>query len=354
MKMFNKNVLFLKKKLKKMYVSKLNTSKSVICLFAVFLMIFVSCRQENFRTDNGIVWNTTFHVIYDLQSELGDSVRRVMRDVELSLSPFNEASLITSVNRSDTPVRVDSRIAEILDASKKVNEMSNGAFDPTVAPLINLWGFGYENTSCVEPLQNVIDSVMSAVGIRDCYIEDGYLIKKSPATQFNFSAITKGYGVDEVGRMLYRNGCGNYMVEIGGEIVMAGHNPNGKKWRIQIDAPVENDTSVVHRQLLVVELTDCGVATSGNYRNFKTGADGKRYGHTISPVTGCPVITSTLSATVIAPNCMLADALATACMAMDAEDALKMIDNIDGVSCMLVVAGDGGKWNLKKSLRFPV
>lgn len=337
-----------------MYAMKSKNSKSIGCLFAIFLIILVSCRRENFKTDNGIVWNTTFHVVYDSHLELGDSIRSVMRDVELSLSPFNEASLITSVNRSETPVKIDSRITEIFDVSKKVNIISNGVFDPTVAPLINLWGFGYEKTSCGEPLPGMIDSVMSAVGIRDSRIDDGYLIKKSPMTKFNFSAITKGYGADEVGRMLYRNGCVNYMVEIGGEIAMAGHNPKGKSWRIQIDAPVENDTSVIHQQLLVVEITDCGVATSGNYRNFKTDADGKRYGHMISPVTGRPVETSTLSATVIAPNCMLADALATACMAMDAEEALKMIDGVDGVSCLLVIAGDGGKWILKKSSRFPV
>ncbi len=328
-----------------------------VCILIKYALLFItvvfsSCNRQKYINDAGMVWNTTYSVIYEADNDLSDSIRNVMRNVELSLSPFNNASLITSINRNDS-VGVDAMIREVLDASQMVNRMSNGAFDPTVSPLVNLWGFGYDN-SLAEPSVDEIDSVLSFVGIKGCRIENDVMIKKTKETTFNFSAITKGFGCDEVGRMLSRNGCRNYMVEIGGEIALAGRNRNGELWHIQIDAPVESDTSVIHQQLMVIDITDCGIATSGNYRNYHNRADGKHYGHTISPLTGYPVVTSTLSATVIAPTAMLADALATACMAMEADKAIAMIEQIPDVACMLVTMDESGRWNIKKSSRFPV
>ena len=326
--------------------------KSIICILVATAATFSSCTQKKYLSDAGVVWNTTYTVLYEADGSLSDSIRNVMRQVELSLSPFNSASLITAVNRDDSVV-IDAMIGKVFNESVKINGLSDGAFDPTVSPLINLWGFGYDNCSD-GPSIEMIDSVLSFVGIMDCRIENGKMIKKNKGTTFNFSAITKGFGCDEVGRMLSRNRCSNYMVEIGGEIALSGRNRNGEPWHIQIDAPVESDTSVIHQQLMVVEITDCGIATSGNYRNYRRNTDGKRYGHTISPVTGYPVETSTLSATVIAPTAMQADALATACMAMEADMAIAMIEKLSDVSCMLVTTDESGRWNIKKSSRFPV
>ncbi len=135
--------------------------------------------------------------------------------------------------------------------------------------------------------------------------------------------------------MLRRNGCENYMVEIGGEIAAAGVSSRGRAWRIMVDAPIDCDTAVVHERMAVVEVSDCGVATSGNYRNYRETAEGRTW-HTISPRTGRPAVTDLLSATVIAPSCMIADAYATACMARTADSALVMIASVPGVEALLV------------------
>lgn len=285
-----------------------------LLLTAFICSLFISgCSgKAGYRQNNGVVWNTTYNVIYSSNVDLGDTVRAAMRKVELSLSPFNKESVISRINRNET-AEVDSFITIVFNASKEINRQSEGAFDPTLAPLINLYGFGYKSGNAA-PTKAQTDSVLELVGIDSCEINNGIMSKKHPETEFNFSAITKGFGVDEVARALKRNGVENYLVEIGGEVRVAGKNPDGKLWRVQIDAPNENNSDIRHDQLTVEELTDISVATSGNYRNFKNTDKGK-IGHTISPKTGQPVAGKYLSVTVYAPECMTADGWATAIMA---------------------------------------
>lgn len=294
-------------------------------------------RSKSYLTCEGGVWNTTYRITYMADRDLRDTILSAMKSVELSLSPFAEGSLISAVNRGDTSARADRHLRHVFEASLEINRLSHGAFDPTVAPLINLWGFGYRSGSG-DPSAESIDSLLSTVGIGECSLDNqGRIIRKSDLTEFNFSAITKGYGCDMVGEALRRNGVENYLVEIGGEIAASGKSPRGKAWRIMIDAPVENDSTIVHSSMAVIGITDCGVATSGNYRNYRQTAAGKVW-HTISPVTGRPAPTDLLSATVIAPSCMMADALATSCMAMSAREALSMISAIPEVQALLVTA----------------
>lgn len=305
----------------------------IIILASVCALI--SCGgRSSYRSLQGAVWNTTYNISYNSPRDLRDSVVAVMKQVEMSLSPFNDSSLISRINRGEECL-TDSLISRILLASQEVSRASDGRFDPTVAPLINLWGFGYRKTG-VEPTQEMIDSVMAYVGIADCHVDStGRMVRKTPQTEFNFSAITKGYGCDLVGEMLRRNGCSDFMVEIGGEIALSGKNPRGESWHIMVDAPLENDTAVVHSRMAVIEVTGCGVATSGNYRNFRQTSSGRIW-HTISTIDGRPAHTDLLSATVIAPSAMLADAYATACMAMSADSARSMIDSTEGVEALLV------------------
>ncbi len=309
----------------------------VTLLIAATLSLIASCtRAPQWRTAAGAVWNTEYHITYRADTDLRDSVIAVMKRVEQSLSPFAAASLITRINAGER-VAADSLLRRVFVESQRVNRLSGGVFDPTVAPLINLWGFGYRN-GAAEPDSAAIDSLLSMVGIAGCHISpDGCIERQHPGTEFNFSAITKGYGCDLVGEMLARNGVHDYMVEIGGEIAMRGHNPRGEEWHIMIDAPVSSPSGPVHEELVTIAVTDCGVATSGNYRNHRTTASGEVW-HTISPVTGRPAVTDLLSATVIAPTCMTADALATACMAMQAAQALAMTDSLPGVEALLVTA----------------
>lgn len=310
--------------------------KHLVIVIVLALGIASCAKKGEYRKLEGGVWATTYHITYNSPVDLSDSVIAVFKQVEMSLSPFADSSLISRINRGED-VMPDSLLRRIFTASQQVCEVSGGAFDPSVSPLVNLWGFGYKKTG-IEPTQAAIDSLLPLVGIRDCALAaNGKLVKKHLATEFNFSAITKGYGCDLVGEMLRRNGCTDYMVEIGGEIALSGVNDRGEPWRIMVDAPVENDTAVVHNRMAVIAPGNGGVATSGNYRNFRTTADGKVW-HTISPVTGRPAVTDLLSATVVAPSAMLADAYATACMAKNAHEAEKMLENVKGVEALLVTA----------------
>lgn len=305
----------------------------------IVLAAMVSCGGDAaYRTSEGAVWNTTFHIKYRGDRQLDDSIHAVMKRVEMSLSPFNPSSLVSRINRGED-VTVDPDFALVFALSKRVNSLSHGAFDPTAAPLFNLWGFGYDNSGS-EPTAAMVDSALSRVGMAHCDIIGGKVVKKSPGTTFSFSAVAKGYGCDEVAAMLRRNGCRDYMVEIGGEITVAGVNARGEKWNIMIDAPVYA-TDGSHTGMAVIEVTDCGVATSGNYRNYRDTASG-RIGHTINPVSGYPSGNATVSATIIAPTCAMADAMATACMVLEPSAAMDMVENAEGVECLLVVSGDTG------------
>lgn len=302
---------------------------------SIVLILLTSCTPpKSYHNAEGKVWNTLYHISYNADRDLHDSIISVMKEVEMSLSPFAEQSLISKINNGEN-MSADKYLTAVFKKSQEINFNSNGMFDPTVAPLINLWGFGY-NKSDEAPTQDVIDSIKDLVGIDQCKMTaTGKIIKKHPCTEFNFSAITKGLGCDAVGEMLERNGCDDYMIEIGGEIAVSGNSSKGNGWRIMIDTPIMSDSIVIHKKLAVIHVTDCGIATSGNYRNYKKTENGKVW-HTISPVTGYPAATDILSATIKAPTCMEADAYATACMAMDASSALKMIEKAKGVEALIV------------------
>ena len=327
-----------------------------LLIFAVVTLVMVSClgtRSPRYHKCEGAVWATSYHIVYNSSKMLDDSIIAVMSMVEMSLSPFEPMSTVSRINRGET-TDTDSLFRRILLASQRFCNLSGGAFDPTVAPVVNLWGFGYRNGSA-EPTQAQIDSAMQGVGILKCRL-DGTNIKKQPATEFNFSAITKGYGCDLIGEMLRRNGCTDYMIEIGGEVTVSGKNPRGEKWRIMVDAPVSNDTAVVHERMAVMEVTNCGIATSGNYRNYRSTLSGKRVGHTISSFTGRPVMSTMLSATVMASDAMTADALATACMAMNPDEAKAMIESMTDTEALIVVADTASVagWNIVATSGFPV
>ncbi len=307
-----------------------------LLIFAVVLFA-ASCSTAEWRVSEGSVWNTTFKITYKSDRDLTDSIFAVMREVELSLSPFNAQSRISQINRNEN-LRVDSLILQVFEISQEVCRKSGGRFDPTVAPIVNLWGFGYEKRAKSLPAREEIDSALSLVGLLDCHIDSAFrMVKKSPLTTFNFSAVTKGFGCDRVGEMLRRSGVDNFMVEIGGELALAGSNPRGSRWHIQIDAPVY-DPGASHTALVTVAVTDCGVASSGNYRNFKADSLGNRRGHTIDALTGMPFQGNVLAATVIAQDCATADALATACMASPSGEAAKIIEAFPDASALLVVA----------------
>ena len=295
--------------------------------------------SREYQNAEGMIWNTTYHVTYNGGSELKDSIMQVLNKVGASLNVFDETSLVSRVNVSDSTA-VDTDFIRVYVESVKVNRLTDGAFDPTLGPLIEAWGFGKGHKATGDTAR--IDSLMKFVGIDKTRLSMDTLVKDDSRIRFNFSAIAKGYGCDCVGEMLQRNGVEDWLVEIGGEISCRGKSPEGGKWRVSIDRPVMQKDRILHDSQCVVEVTDAGIATSGNYRNLQSDEKGQYYGHTISARTGRPARTDVISATVIGRTAMESDALATAFMAMGADD-VKRLNKSTRLSVMLVLA-DSTVW----------
>lgn len=299
---------------------------------ASIAVLLASCRNSGqYIYHEGIVWNTAFHITYQSDRNLNDSILSALRQVENSVSVFKPGSVVSRVN-SQSATGVDDLFINVYMGARKVWRESDGAFDPTISPLITAWGFGkgHRVNTGVD-----VDSLLQFVGFGKTSLQGNRISKQDIRTEFNFSAIAKGFGCDYVGEMLKRNGVRSYLVEIGGEIAVAGVNPKGKEWNISIDRPVVSKKEI-HNSIMTVRVTDAGIATSGNYRNFNEIGN-KKFGHTIDTKTGRPATTDILSATVIAPQCMLADAYATACIAMGSDRAKKMIRRLD-LAVMLVLS----------------
>lgn len=314
-------------------------------LLTLCFLLSSSCNPSpTYQREEGMIWNTVYHITYESDIQLGDSILATLEKVGKSLSVFDKSSLVSKVNEADS-MEVDNMFADVYNASLKINKASAGMFDPTISPLITAWGFGPGHTVSAD--STAVDSILRFTGISKTRLQGKTLIKNDRRIQFNFSAIAKGYGCDQVAEMLKRNGVKNYLVEIGGELSIGGKSPRSDKWKISIDRPIQTDSTEIHDSSAVIAVTDCGVATSGNYRNFHKEGE-KIFGHTISPVTGYPVETDVISATVIAPNCMLADGAATACMASGSRLAKEMLSRL-GFEGMLILS-DSTIWT---SARFP-
>lgn len=307
-----------------------------VVLVGVGVMMAVnSCRRGEYRISEGVMWHTTYRVVYDADRDLGDSIIVALNEVGASLNVFDPSSLVSAVNAADS-VKVDSHFRKVYGISRDINRASGGMFDPTVSPLVEAWGFGKNHTPTSDTLR--IDSLLRMVGIARTSLIGETLVKEHRNITFNFSAIAKGYGVDRVGAMLERNGVSDYMVEIGGEVLLKGKSQRGGDWRISVDSPNGADGNAAHVSQCILSLTDRALATSGNYRNRHADTKGG-YGHTISPLTGRPVQTDVASATVVAPECVTADALATACMAVGSQRAMAMCDSL---KCpVLLILTDG-------------
>ena len=323
---------------------------AVLGMAGIIAVFTIKPRHKKWIANSGITWNTEYTIKYFHDTDLSDSIIATMRTVELSVSPFNKISRLTAINdnRTDT---LDQLLLTLYKHSSAINRESGGAFDPTVSPLVNLWGFGYEKTAA--PGTHTIDSILQFVGIGKTRLDGMRLIKSDSRTTFNFSAIAKGLGCDEVGRMLERNGVENYLVEIGGEIVAKGKNPGNKLWRISIDKPIDSNDTVMHSSAGIIEISSCGIATSGNYRNYHSDSSGNKIAHTINPKTGMPEQSDVLSATVIAPDCMTADAYATTFMVLGLKRSKELIAKHPGIAAMLITSGPDGKFSAWKSDGFP-
>ena len=284
----------------------------LLALAVAVVMLFVSRDRKRFFTNEGVVWTTEYHITYEADRDLGDSIQLIFSNLDMSVSPYNKASLITSLNEN-TSTRVDAYIKRLIEASQAVNRESGGAFDPTVMPLVNAWGFGYKKGKMPSRMQ--LDSILAFVGMDKVTLHGDTLVKHDPRLMLDFSSIAKGMACDEIGRMLSCNGARNWLVEIGGEVAARGVNKRGTPWLVSVDMPTNETDGVNHDSALTLSLDSGAVATSGNYRKWREEG-GARISHIIDPKTGDSRVGNLLSVTVIAGDCMSADAWATACMVM--------------------------------------
>jgi len=322
-------------------------NRLTLLLAGLWILLGPGCTgKQQYYEESGSVFNTLYHIKYQSDRLLTDKIDQELRDFNLSLNPFNPNSVIARVNNNQ-PVEADSFFITVFTKAREVSERTGGVFDITCAPLINLWGFGFSKMDSVQP--HMVDSLLEFVGYEKVWLEGNQVRKADPRVMLNCSAIAKGYASDVIAHLLEREGVTNYMVEIGGEIVARGVNPNGHCWRLGINKPVDDQTGVTNEIKEIIRFcSKAGLATSGDYRNYYI-KDGKKYAHTIDPRTGYPASQNILSATVIAPDCMTADAYATAFMAMGIDKACEVAATIPGIEYYFIYGDEDGEVQVRAS-----
>lgn len=311
--------------------------KKLIILPVIFLFLFCEKNEPQPILLQGDAFGTTYNI--QLYSEKNIDFKKgldsVINAVNHSVSTYIPESDISKVNNGDSTVVVDSIFREVFEISDEVNKKTNGYFDPTIGVLRNAYGFGD-----VKPLKNIdsttLDSLMKYVGFHKVKLNnDGTISKEYPQIYFDFNAVAKGYGIDCLGRYLESKGVNDYLIELGGEILTKGENLEKKqKWVVGIEAV---DSELEDRSYeTTVTLKNEGMASSGNYRKFRIDSlTGKKYVHTLNPLTGSAEMSDVTSSTVIAPTCAVADAYATAFMALGMEKSRQVLKSLPNVEAYL-------------------
>ena len=295
--------------------------------------------QPQYRTAQGLVFGTRYNATYLYNADLQADIDHTLALVDSALSMFNAESTISAVNRSESIQVTDTMFLKVYRRAMEISAMTGGAFDITVAPAVNAWGFGFKHAENIR--QATIDSLMEIIGYSKIHEQNGLITKDDPRIMLDCSAIAKGFGSDMVAAMFRSKGINDFMVEIGGEIVVAGHNPKGNLWGIGISKPVDDSLSINNELQTVIKVSDIAMATSGNYRNFYV-KDGRKYAHTIDPHTCMPVSHTLLSATVLAADCATADALATSMMVMGLDSAQALCARHPEIQAYFIFEGSDG------------
>ena len=317
--------------------------KNILILVSILLY---SCNtkptKEVLVSNYGYTQGTTYSIRY-MSTDAVDyqiDIDSVLNAVDRSMSTYLPTSLISKVNKNESG-KIDSLFYRVLTKALQIAKETNGAFDPTLAPIVNYWGFGFEEI--IHKDEQVLANLMESVGYTKISFNDSTIFKTKPNTQIDFNAIAQGFTVDLVAEHLNKKGIANYMIEIGGELKCAGFNAGGELWRIGIDKPSENIQE--DRFQAIIEVANKSVASSGNYRKFKVNEEtGMKYAHTINPKTGRPVQTNLLGVTIVTESCMKADAIATACMVMGLEKSINYLENHTEIDALFIYSGPKGEW----------
>lgn len=306
-----------------------------------------------YQHNTGQIFGTTYHITYQSDKDLHREILQRLQLVDQTFSTFNDESIISKINRNE-PVKLNQMFIEVFDLAKTVSKDTHGAFDITVAPLVNVWGFGFK--SGTPPTKAVIDSLRHLTGYEKVKLIGSKVRKQDPRIMLDCSAIAKGYGSDVVAQYLRSRDVENFMIEIGGEIVVQGNSDKRLPWKIGVTKPTDDSTQVNNELQTVLNVSNTAMATSGNYRRFYY-KNGKKYAHTIDPKTGYPVQHNILSATVLANTCAKADAYATSFMVLGLEKTQQVLQHHPDLMVYLIYADGQGKnkvWyspSLKKAIQ---
>jgi len=317
----------------------------VITLFTLF-----SCKKKEAQLANGLkkvfiegaIQGSTYHITYmskdsaNYQKEIVD----VLNSFNKSLSVYDSLSIISRINRNDSTVEMDSFFKPVFIKAQEVSAKTNGAFDMTVGPLVHLWGFN--NGKKITVTQAMLDSIKPVIGYQKVHLQGNKIVKDNPHVQLDANALAQGYSSDIIGKLLESKGVKNYMVEIGGEVICKGLSPRGDSWNLGINQPIDDSTGTVNEIQAVMKVNNMAVSTSGNYRKFYYH-NGKKYSHEIDPHTGFPVTNNLLSVTVTAPDCITADAYATAFMVLGVVQSVHLLQTLPGIDAYFIYKDKNGK-----------
>jgi thiamine biosynthesis lipoprotein len=314
----------------------------IICFFIVMISVFGACQnpKPKYIYNQGMAYGTVYHIVYESPKgiDFQDEITGEFKKYTMIFSTYEKESEISKINNN-----IEAKLSDVFitcfKKSLEISEITGGAFDITVGPLVFAWGFGPETRS--EMTKEKVDTLLKLVGYRKIKLEDNKVKKDLPGIKIDMAAISKGYTSDLIAEFLKNKGCKSYMVEIGGEVVAHGVNEKGNTWTIGIQKPDENTMPSASNIQAKLKLTDHGMATSGNYMNFYV-EDGKKYAHTIDPSTGYPVQHSLLSSTVLAGDCMTADAYATAFMVLGLEKSIEVAEKVPGLAVYFIYADSLG------------
>lgn len=311
----------------------------VLAMLIVGTILIISGRTPKpYLKKSGTAFGTIYNITYQSDEDLGLLIEKELAKVDSSLSIFNPSSTISKINQNED-VDADELFLHVFKLSQEVSKETGGAFDTTVAPLVNMWGFGFKSGE--QPSKESIDSLMQLVGYDKIRLEGKRIMKDDSRIMIDFSAIAKGYGSDRIANLLSSKGVENFMVEIGGEIVTVGVNPKKESWKIGVTKPTDDPLSTNQELQTILNISNKAMATSGNYRNFYY-KDGKKYAHTIDPKTGYPVQHNILSATVITDNCATADAYATAFMVLGLDGSKEILNRHPELKAYLICCLEDG------------
>ena len=319
-----------------------------IPLLLAISVIAVSCANRDkgeYYTIQGFTQGTTYRITYQHPTEydLKGRIDSLLREFDLSLSSYEPVSIISRINRNETGVTTDTLFRTVFREAKRVNRITHGAFDITLGPVIDAWGFGPGDKADVDSA--LIDSLLQYVGMEKVHLTEMEVEKAHPEVNLNVNAIAQGYAVDVVSQFFEETGSENYMVEIGGEIRTRGKNSKGSFWRIGVDRPAYGNMIPGEQLQVIISMQNRSLATSGNYRKYYE-KDGIRVTHSIDPSTGYPKESRLLSATVLDENCMTADAYATACMVMGLDKAKIFLNGLKNTDAFFVYGDESGAYKV--------